>query len=104
VLLTKLDLVLAGDRTFHAGPEPIGGKPATLSGRGLHYTTHDNLYVDVWAWRATSGGPFGYMDDLKRRFETRQSRTWTRSGKTSRRTMSMQTIAEQLNCLMRLNR
>jgi hypothetical protein len=64
VLLTKLDLVLAGDRTFHAGREPIVGKPATLSGRGLHYTTQDNLYVDVWEWRATSGGPFGYMDDL----------------------------------------
>jgi hypothetical protein len=64
VLLTKLDLVLAGDRTFHAGPEPIAGKPATLSGRGLHYTTQDNLYVDVWEWRATSGGAFGYMDDL----------------------------------------
>ena len=64
VLLTKLDLVLAGDRTFHAGQEPINGKPATLSGRGLHYTTQDNLYVDVWEWRATSGGAFGYMDDL----------------------------------------
>jgi hypothetical protein len=64
VLLTKLDLVLAGDRTFHAGPEPIADKPATLSGRGLHYTTQDNQYVDVWEWRATSGGAFGYMDDL----------------------------------------
>jgi Ethylbenzene dehydrogenase/Prokaryotic cytochrome b561 len=64
VLLTKLDLVLAGDRTFHAGAEPVAGKPATLSGRGLHYTTQDNLYVDVWEWRATSGGAVGYMDDL----------------------------------------
>jgi hypothetical protein len=67
VLLTKLDLVLAGDRTFHAGPEPVAGKPATLSGRGLHYTTQDqqeNPYVDVWEWRATSGGQLGYMDDL----------------------------------------
>jgi hypothetical protein len=64
VLLTKLDLVLAGDRTFHAGPAPIAGKPATFTGRGLHYTTQDDLYVDVWQWRATSGGPLGYMDDL----------------------------------------
>jgi hypothetical protein len=63
VLLTKLDLTLAGDRTFHAGPEPVAGKPATLSGRGLHFTTQDKLYADVWVWRATSGGPFGYMDD-----------------------------------------
>ena len=64
VLLTKVDQVLAGDRTFHAGREPIAGKPATLSGRGLHYTTQDDLYVDVWEWRATSGGALGYMDDL----------------------------------------
>jgi Ethylbenzene dehydrogenase len=64
VLRTKVDQVLAGDRAFHAGREPIAGTPATLSGRGLHYTTQDNLYVDVWEWRATSGGALGYMDDL----------------------------------------
>ena len=63
VLLTNLDVVLAGDRTFHAGPEPIAGQPRTLSGRGLHYTMDDQTYADVWEWKATSTGPWGYMDD-----------------------------------------
>lgn len=61
VLLTRTDAVLAGDTTFHAGPTPIADKPRTLSGRGLHYTDGD--IVDVWQWKATSTGPFGYMDD-----------------------------------------
>ena len=39
VLLTNSDALLAGDRTFHAGRAPAEGKPATLSGRGLHYTS-----------------------------------------------------------------
>ena len=38
VLLTKINATLAGDHTFHAGPEPLPGKPRTLSGHGLHYT------------------------------------------------------------------
>jgi hypothetical protein len=61
VLLTRADAVLAGDATFHAGPTPIADKPRTLSGRGLHYTDGD--VVDVWQWKATSTGPFGFMDD-----------------------------------------
>jgi hypothetical protein len=60
VLLTTADLTLAGDRTFHASPNPIAGAPATMSGRGLHYSTAG--YVDVWEWRATSGST-GWMDD-----------------------------------------
>jgi hypothetical protein len=63
VLLTKSDLVLAGDRTFHAGPTPNDGLPRTLSGRGLHYTEGDGVFVDVWQWQATRGGPTGWMDD-----------------------------------------
>jgi len=63
VLLTAMDAVLAGDRTFHAGPEPIAGTPRTLSGRGLHYTTDEQSYADVWEWKATSTGPSGWMDD-----------------------------------------
>ena len=62
VLLTTSDAILAGDRTFHAGPRPIAEAPATMSGRGLHYTAHG--YVDVWEWKATSGGPTGWMDDM----------------------------------------
>jgi hypothetical protein len=63
VLLTKLDAVLAGDLTFHAGPEPAAGKPRTLSGRGLHYTSGESVYVDVWQWKATSTNPTSYCDD-----------------------------------------
>jgi hypothetical protein len=61
VLLTTSDVTLAGDRTFHASPSPIPDAPATLSGRGLHFTTGG--YVDVWQWKATSGGATGWMDD-----------------------------------------
>jgi cytochrome b subunit of formate dehydrogenase len=64
VLLTTSDAILAGDRTFHAGPRPIADAPATMTGRGLHYTEKDAGYVDVWLWKATSGGPTGWMDDM----------------------------------------
>jgi Ethylbenzene dehydrogenase/Prokaryotic cytochrome b561 len=63
VLLTTLDATLAGDRTFHASPHPIPEAPATMTGRGLHYTPGKDVYVDVWQWKATSGGPTGWMDD-----------------------------------------
>jgi hypothetical protein len=61
VLLTTMDVILAGDRTFHASPHPIANEPATMSGRGLHFT--NGGYADVWLWKATSGGPSGWMDD-----------------------------------------
>jgi hypothetical protein len=63
VLLTKLDVILAGDRTFHAGTASVPGAPPTMSGRGLHYTTDAGTFVDVWQWKATSTSPLGYMDD-----------------------------------------
>jgi hypothetical protein len=63
VLLTTMDVILAGDRTFHAGSRPIAGAPRTLSGHGLHYTPDDSTYADVWEWKATSTGPWGWMDD-----------------------------------------
>jgi hypothetical protein len=62
VLLTTNDVLLAGDRTFHAGRAPADGKPATFSGRGLHFTT-DGSIVDVWQWHAARGGMLGYIDD-----------------------------------------
>lgn len=62
VLLTTSDVDLAGDRTFHASPQPVPGAPATMTGRGLHFTT-TGAYVDVWQWKATSGGSTGWMDD-----------------------------------------
>jgi len=61
VLLTTADLILAGDRTFHASPHPIADAPSTMTGRGLHYT--NGGYADIWLWRATDGGPSGWMDD-----------------------------------------
>ena len=61
VLLTASDVILAGDRTFHASPHPIPDAPATMTGRGLHFTAEG--YADVWQWKATSGGPTGWMDD-----------------------------------------
>jgi hypothetical protein len=60
VLLTTAEVTLAGDRTFHAGSRPIAGAPATMSGRGLHFTSEG--YADVWQWKATSGST-GWMDD-----------------------------------------
>lgn len=61
VLLTNLDITLAGDRTFHAGPVPIAGRPPTLSRRGLHFAP-PGAVVEIWQWKATSGGRLGYMD------------------------------------------
>src|SRR5216683_315583 len=63
VLLTTLDATLAGDRTFHAGTHPIPEAPPTMTGRGLHYTPGNDVYVDVWLWKATSSGSTGWMDD-----------------------------------------
>jgi hypothetical protein len=63
VLFTTLDLTLAGDHTFHAGPQPIEGAPQTMTGRGLHYTPAAGIYADVWQWKATSTGSSGWMDD-----------------------------------------
>ena len=61
VLLTTMNVTLAGDRTFHASPHPISDAPATMTGRGLHFTAAG--YADVWQWKATSGGSTGWMDD-----------------------------------------
>ena len=60
VLFTTMDVTLAGGRTFHPGPQPVASAPATLSGRGLHYTAAG--YADVWQWKATSNSA-GWMDD-----------------------------------------
>ena len=63
VLLTKDGATLAGDHTFHAGAEPLAGKPRTFSGHGLHYTGQAGPFVDVWEWKATSTSQAGFMDD-----------------------------------------
>ena len=61
-LFTKLPIVIPGDRTYHAGPKPIEGKPSTLSQRGLHFTPAPGLGVEVWQWKASSGGLLGWVD------------------------------------------
>jgi len=63
VLFTTLGVTLAGDRTFHASPQPMPDKPAPMSGRGIHYTPGPGIYADVWQWKAPSGGPSGWLDD-----------------------------------------
>lgn len=63
LLFTTLPITLAADRTFHMSSRPMPDKPATLSGRGIHYTPAPDLYADAWQWKATSGGPTGWMDD-----------------------------------------
>ncbi|WP_407180635.1 ethylbenzene dehydrogenase-related protein [Bradyrhizobium sp. STM 3562] len=63
VLFTTMNVTLAGDRTFHASPHPIADAPSTKTGRGLHFTPAEGVYADVWQWKATSGGPTGWMDD-----------------------------------------
>lgn len=60
VLFTTMDVTLAGGRTFHPGPQPVATAPATMSGRGLHYT--GGGYADVWQWKATSSSA-GWIDD-----------------------------------------
>jgi cytochrome b subunit of formate dehydrogenase len=62
VLLIGAYVLIPGDRTFHAGRQPLAGKPATLSGRGMHYTT-DGGYADIWQWHASNGGMMGWVDD-----------------------------------------
>jgi Ethylbenzene dehydrogenase len=63
VLLTRSEVLLAGDTTFHAGPAPAAGKPGSLHGRGLHYTAGEDALAEVWQWKATSSGPLGWCDD-----------------------------------------
>jgi hypothetical protein len=62
VLLVGSYTLIPGDRTFHAGRQPLADKPATLSGRGMHYTT-DGGYADMWQWHASTGGVLGWVDD-----------------------------------------
>jgi hypothetical protein len=63
VVLTTSDSVLAGDHTFHAGPHPVADAPSSMTGRGMHFTAVDAGIVDVWEWKATSGGPTGWAED-----------------------------------------
>jgi cytochrome b subunit of formate dehydrogenase len=45
----------------HLGPKPLADKPASMNGRGLHYTS-DGSYIEMWQWKSTRGGLVGGMD------------------------------------------
>ena len=51
-----------GPGAFHPGERPLPGKPASSSGRGLHYTT-DGSEVEAWIWHA--GVDRGVCDDVR---------------------------------------
>lgn len=62
VLVLGAYVLIPGDRTFHAGRQPLADKPPTFSGRGMHYTTNGG-YADMWQWHASTGGMLGWVDD-----------------------------------------
>ncbi|GAA5216820.1 ethylbenzene dehydrogenase-related protein [Corallincola platygyrae] len=53
---------LAGAGTVHLGKKPHSERPASMGGRGLHYTT-DGSITDVWHWKAVRTGGIGQADD-----------------------------------------
>jgi Ethylbenzene dehydrogenase/Prokaryotic cytochrome b561 len=59
----KFALLFARDGgAIHLSAEPRSDRPPGSTGRGLHYTT-DGSVADVWVWRATHGGPGGYIEN-----------------------------------------
>ncbi len=61
VLLARGGLPLIGG-AIHLASKPLDGKPGSDTGRGLHYT-NDGSIADVWQWRASHGGPSGYIEN-----------------------------------------
>ncbi len=61
VLLSRPGLPLIGG-AIHLGRRPVASQPASVTGRGLHFTT-DNGIADVWLWRASHAGPNGHVDN-----------------------------------------
>lgn len=53
---------LGGAGSTGFGPNPVADRPATLHGRGFHYTT-DGSTMDLWQWKASRGGVLGRVDD-----------------------------------------
>jgi cytochrome b subunit of formate dehydrogenase len=60
VLLAQPGLPLLG-AAIHLARRPLADKPASGTGRGLHYTTGG--IADVWQWRASHGGANGHIDN-----------------------------------------
>lgn len=61
VLLSNGALPLIG-AAIHLSATPRRDRPASATGRGLHYTT-DGSIADVWVWRASHGGLNGHIDN-----------------------------------------
>lgn len=61
LLFTRAALPLIG-AAIHLASSPLDGKPASSTGRGLHYT-QDGSIADVWVWRASHGGLKGHIDN-----------------------------------------
>jgi hypothetical protein len=66
----KFSILLSGPTfpvvgaAIHLSPQPLSHRPASASGRGLHYTAPGGL-LDVWVWRADHGGLAGYLEDAQ---------------------------------------
>jgi hypothetical protein len=47
---------------IHLGKKPLPGAPASMTGRGLHYTTPGKM-VDLWVWHAAFGAQTDRVQD-----------------------------------------
>ncbi len=61
ILLAKPGLQLIGS-AIHLARQPLPDKPPSATGRGLHYTVGGGI-ADVWQWRASHGGPAGFIEN-----------------------------------------
>ena len=61
ILLARPGLQLIGS-AIHLARQPLPDKPPSATGRGLHYTRGGGI-ADVWQWRASHGGPSGYIEN-----------------------------------------
>ncbi|WFU18585.1 ethylbenzene dehydrogenase-related protein [Bradyrhizobium sp. CB3481] len=62
VLITNEPIVIPGDHTYRGGPTPVADRPSTLSQRGLHLASVSGQAMEVWQWKASSGGLLGWID------------------------------------------
>ena len=61
VLLSRPVFPLIG-AAIHLSAAPRADRPASGTGRGMHYTL-DGSIADVWVWRASHGGRAGHVDN-----------------------------------------
>jgi Ethylbenzene dehydrogenase len=61
VLFARASFPLIG-AAIHLSSAPMSDRPASSTGRGLHYM-RDGSIADVWVWRASHAGPNGHVDN-----------------------------------------